>query len=107
MDQLKLFGRRVRAVRKAAKVTQEETAEAAGLNSKYLGEIERGEKRPSFEAVLSLAKALRTTPAAFFEFNRVETDPKVLRRRIDSLLGQCTPQQLQQAYRLIKALLEP
>jgi transcriptional regulator with XRE-family HTH domain len=56
MDQLKLFGRRVRAVRKAAKITQEQAAEAARLNPKYLGELERGEKRSSFEAILALAK---------------------------------------------------
>ena len=39
-------GKRVRAVRKAAKITQEKAAERAGLNSKYLGQIERAENDP-------------------------------------------------------------
>ncbi|MGD0921678.1 MAG: helix-turn-helix transcriptional regulator [Terriglobia bacterium] len=107
MDQPKLFGKRVRAVRKAAKITQEEAAEAAGLNPKYLGEIERGEKRPSFEAILALAKALRVSPAVFFHFDREETDEKILRKRIEALLQKCRPQQLQQVYRVVKVMLEP
>lgn len=107
MDQPKLFGRRLRAVRKAAKITQEKAAEEAHLNPKYLGEIERGEKRPSFDAILALAKALNVSPAVFFHFDRLETDEKVLRRKIDLLLQRGSSEQLQQAYRLIKTLLEP
>src|SRR5690349_18555541 len=53
-SQSKLFGRRVRSIRRAAKITQEDAAERAHLNAKYLGELERGEKRPSFEAILAL-----------------------------------------------------
>jgi transcriptional regulator with XRE-family HTH domain len=43
-NQPKLFGKRVRALRRAAKITQEGAAESARLNAKYLGEIERGRK---------------------------------------------------------------
>jgi DNA-binding XRE family transcriptional regulator len=78
MNQLKLFGKRVRSVRKAAKITQEEAAEAAGLNSKYFGEVERGEKQPSLKAILAFAKALRVSPATFFQFEE-DTDEKTLR----------------------------
>jgi len=105
--QPKLFGKRVRSIRKAAKITQEEAAEKAQLNAKYLGEIERGEKRPSFDAILALAKALGTSPAAFFQFEKEESDEKVLRKRIDMLLAKATPQQLQQSYRILRAALEP
>ena len=97
----------LRAIRKAARITQEDTAEAAHLNPKYLGEIERGEKRPSFEAILALAKALKTSPAAFFHFDRAETNPKVLRRRIDSLLQKASQQQLEQVHKVVRAIVEP
>ena len=105
-SQLKLFGKRVRSIRKASKVTQEDAAERAQLNSKYLGEIERGEKRPSFEAILALAKALHVSPAAFFQFDREESDEKILRKRVEALLIKCNPHQLQLAYRILKALTE-
>jgi len=106
-NQLRLFGKRVRALRRAANITQEDAAERARLNAKYLGEIERGEKRPSFEAILALAKALGTSPAAFFQYDYEESDERILRKKIDALLDKCGLQQLQQIYRLLKALVEP
>lgn len=107
MDQVRLFGKRIRTIRKAAKMTQEKAAEEAHLNSKYLGQIERGEKRPSLDAILALAKALQVSPASFFQFDREENDEKVLRKRIDGLLHDRSPQQLQQVYRILRTLLEP
>ena len=107
MNQPRLFGKRVRAIRKAARITQEKAAEAAHLNSKYLGEIERGEKRPSFEAIIALAKGLNVSPDAFFHFDREETDEKTVRRKIEVLLKDANPGQLLQVHRIIKALLEP
>src|SRR5580704_7012980 len=98
MNQAKLFGKRVRAVRKAAQITQEVAAEAAHLNSKYLGEIERGEKRPSFEAIIALAKALGVVPGALFQFDPDLGDDKAIRKKIDSLLHGATTQQLQQVH---------
>lgn len=107
MTQSKLFGKRVRAIRKAARITQEKAAEAAHLNPKYLGEIERGEKRPSFEAIMALAKALNVSPEAFFQFDREENDERTLRKRIETLLKEANLQQLRQVQRVLKALLEP
>jgi transcriptional regulator with XRE-family HTH domain len=107
MEQAKLFGRRLRAVRKAARITQERIAEQAQINPKYLGELERGEKKPSFDALVALAKALRVTPATFFLFDREERDAKVLRRKIETLLDDCTADELNQVYRVAKALKGP
>jgi transcriptional regulator with XRE-family HTH domain len=102
----KLFGKRVRAVRKAAKITQERAAEKARLNPKYLGQIERGEKRPSFEAIVALAKALNVSPATFFQLDQDEDDEKVLRRKVETLLRNADGTQLQQVHRVLRALLE-
>ena len=107
MDQVKLFGKRIRTLRKAARITQEKAAEEARLNPKYLGQIERGEKRPSLDAILALAKALRVSPASFFHFDREENDERVLQRKIDALLHERNSSQLQQAYRILRALFEP
>src|SRR5579862_8134581 len=107
MNQSKLFGKRVRTIRKAANITQERAAERAHLNPKYLGEIERGEKRPSFETIFALGVALNVGPASFFQFDKEEVSEKVLRKRIDALLQKANAEQLQRAHRLLKALLEP
>jgi transcriptional regulator with XRE-family HTH domain len=107
MVEPKLFGKRVRAIRRAARITQEKAAEKAHLNSKYLGEIERGEKRPSFEAIVALARALSASPAAFFEFDGDQNDDKILRRKIDILLKDASPPQLMRVHKILKAFLEP
>ena len=62
----KLIGEAVRLRRGKARLTQEELAEAADLNPKYLGEIERGEKIISIEALLRIAKAVKTPVRIFF-----------------------------------------
>jgi XRE family transcriptional regulator, regulator of sulfur utilization len=97
-DQPKAFGNRVRTIRRASNITQEDAAERAKMHPKYLGEIERGEKRPSFEAILALAEALETSPAEFFQFEKEERSEKVLRKRIDALIGKASAERLQQAY---------
>jgi transcriptional regulator with XRE-family HTH domain len=65
-----------------------------------------GEKRPSFEAILALAEALGTSPAAFFEFDREENDEKALRKKVETLLNRCELNELQKIHRVLRALVE-
>lgn len=55
----KRFGQRLRALRVAKGWTQDQLAKAAGLDSKHVGVVERGQKSSSFEAVARLAAALK------------------------------------------------
>lgn len=57
----KHIGRRIREERTKLRLTQEELSEAAEVNNSYIGQIERGEKNPSLETVVSVAKALGVT----------------------------------------------
>ncbi len=57
------FGRVVRELREEAELSQERLGFLAKLSRVYVGEIERGEKTPTLDAVASLALALRR-PAA-------------------------------------------
>jgi transcriptional regulator with XRE-family HTH domain len=61
-----MIGEAIRSHRKLAGFTQERLAETANLNPKYLGEIERGEKIISIEALLRIAKAVKTAMTEFF-----------------------------------------
>jgi len=62
----KLIGDSIRHYRKKARLTQEKLAEQSNLNPKYLGEIERGEKIISIEALLRISKALKAPIRDFF-----------------------------------------
>jgi transcriptional regulator with XRE-family HTH domain len=61
-----MIGDAIRLHRKDAALTQEKLAEAVDLNPKYLGEIERGEKIISIEALLRIAKTVKTPIQTFF-----------------------------------------
>lgn len=52
------FGQVVREAREAADLSQERLGFLAKLSRVYIGEIERGEKTPTLDAVASLSLAL-------------------------------------------------
>lgn len=56
----------IRLYRKKASLTQEELAELADLNPKYIGEIERGMKNISVDALMRIAAATKTHVRNFF-----------------------------------------
>jgi XRE family transcriptional regulator, regulator of sulfur utilization len=62
----RIIGGTIRFRRKKAGFTQEKLAEMVDLNPKYLGEVERGEKIISIEALLRISKAVNTPIHVFF-----------------------------------------
>lgn len=60
------FGVRLREVRHAAGLSQEELALHCGLDRSYVGQIERGERNLSLENIHKLAGALGIEPGEFF-----------------------------------------
>lgn len=54
----KQFGEHLRGLRKARDMSQSQLGEMAGMNDKYLGELERGDGNPSLDVLDRLAKAL-------------------------------------------------
>ena len=61
-----MIGEAIRRYRKRADFTQEKLAEKVALNQKYVGELERGEKIISIEALLRVAKAVKVPIREFF-----------------------------------------
>ena len=52
------LGCRIRHLRLSGGWTQEELSEMAGLSAKYLGEVERGEKNPTYLVLIQIADAI-------------------------------------------------
>ena len=63
-----LFGERIRALRQAKEVSQEELAYRAGIHRTYLGGIERGERNPALKNIAALAQALEVDLPELFSF---------------------------------------
>lgn len=64
-----LFGEKVRALRKAKSLTQEQLGERAGLHHTYIGAIERAECNLSMDNVEKIAKGLGVKPEELFAFS--------------------------------------
>ena len=57
-----IFGSTVRRLRIDRGWTQERLAEASGLTTTYVGQVERGVRDPSLTVVLKLARGLAVSP---------------------------------------------
>jgi transcriptional regulator with XRE-family HTH domain len=62
----KVLAEAIRFYRKRGQLTQEKLGEAASLNPKYIGEVERCEKTISVDALARIAVALKVDLADFF-----------------------------------------
>ncbi len=107
MNEAKLFGQLLRATRKGRKVSLGKLAEKVDIGVKHLGRIERGEKVPSFELIIALARELNASPSTFFHFENANVDPKFLTQQVQALLGKRDAKELRKAYRVLQATLEP
>lgn len=58
---LESIGRNIRKFRLEKKLRQEDLAERAGLSTNYIGMVERAEKIPSLEALISILNALEVS----------------------------------------------
>jgi len=57
------LGAKIRNLRKSRHYSQEQLAGLAGMNAKYLSEVERGERNLSVDLLAALADVLEVSPA--------------------------------------------
>jgi len=69
-EQKRLFGQRLRELRTAAGLSQEELAEGADLDRTYVSSCERGKRNVSLENIWRFALALDVMPSALFSNER-------------------------------------
>lgn len=58
---MKIFGKRLREVRKSKKLTQQQIADEIGVNRGSYSNWEKGKREPSFENLIKLADLLEVT----------------------------------------------
>jgi transcriptional regulator with XRE-family HTH domain len=100
------FAKRVRRLRKNAKLSLEKAAERADITANFWGDVERGKKVPSLDTIVAMAKGLSLSPRILLSLER-EEDDRDIRKRIETLLNRCTPQQLELVQRVVSVLVEP
>lgn len=80
----KNFGSKLRKLRKNKNLTQEELAFHAGMDSSYLGFVERGQQSPTLKKIGALADALKIDISELFFFD----DPKTDKKQLENLSNQ-------------------
>ncbi len=73
MDTKKLIGMRLKELRKSKHLSQEQLAEKADINSKYLSRMERGTENPTLDMLMKLADALEVEMWEMFDFGHVKS----------------------------------
>lgn len=69
----KEIGNKIRHYRKLNGLTQEKLSELLDLNDKYIGHIERGERKISIQKLIHLIEFFHINPKDFFTFNKPYT----------------------------------
>jgi transcriptional regulator with XRE-family HTH domain len=64
------FGERIRELRQAKGLSQEELAFRAKVHRTYLGGIERGERNLALKNIVAIAKALDISLSELFSYDR-------------------------------------
>ena len=65
---LVIFGNRVKELRKAKKMTQQQFADLSDLHKNYIGMIERGERNPSLINIQNIATAFEMSISELMKF---------------------------------------
>ena len=99
-------GKRIREVRKAQGISQQELGERANLNYKYIGGVERGERNPSVESLVKIAKGLKVDVGDFFNVDddRQLSEKERTYHQIIGLLGDKSTKELKLAKRMLTSL---
>jgi transcriptional regulator with XRE-family HTH domain len=99
----KQLGNRIKALRTSRHLSQEKLAEIAGLNGKYLGEVERGNENISILNLSRLAEALDVPLLSLITMEH-ERDREKLIDELTALLEGADDRQLKLIYRIIDAV---
>lgn len=102
-DYKKAFGRNLKRIRKASKMTQEDLAEATGLSLQYISEVERGIANPKLETILRISVGLHIPPIELFYIQDAPGLQSVRRRKLASILTCLDEQTLNTIYRFLLA----
>src|ERR1700733_14330964 len=100
------FAKRVRGLRKTAKLSLEKAAERGAITANFWGDVERGKKVPSLDTIVAMAKGLGLSPRILLSLER-EDDEQDFRKRIETILETSPPQQLLLLHRPASVLVEP
>jgi len=103
---LKIFGKRLRSLRRAKDMTQEQVAERAGLSLQSVGEIERGRGNPTLVNVERLSDALDVELTELFDLGDVKMTREQAIQEILARLEGATEEQVRALLTMVRVLIQ-
>lgn len=107
MTDSQLFGKRLKAARKASGMKQGSLAKALGVDPKHISRLESGKVKPSFDLICEASRTLKISASLLFDLDIAEERPSILKERIYRRLQGAEIGKLQMVYRVLKAILDP
>lgn len=101
----KLLGKRIREIRIAKKLTQEELSELTDIGASSISKIESGHFHPTDENLERIAKALKVEPYKLYMFNH-QKNTKELLQDIQTMLNKATDEEIKLAYKVLSGILD-
>ncbi len=98
-----LLGARIKELRKAKGLSQEELSEKVGIDSKHLSRIEVGKSYPSLDTLERIANALNVEIKDLFEFMHLSRK-RDLTDNISKLLKEADEDKLRLSLKIIRAI---
>lgn len=106
-DTYALLGRRIRSERKARNLTQQELADAAGMDTTHLSRIESGKAVPSINVVKKLSDVLGLPIATLFaDIPTSKVPDHGWADKMGSMVKEMSPKQRSKILRILKSIVE-
>lgn len=105
MKTLKLFGKRIKELRKKSGLTQEQLSEKLGLFQKQIGNIETGTCFTTINNLEKLSEQFGVEIKDLFDFNYLQDREQII-EQINNILSKASDEELQKYYRVLTALLK-
>lgn len=101
MDAQKLFGKRLKELRKQSNLTQEELSEMLGVFQKQIGNIETGTTFTTMANIVKLADIFGVEVKDLFEFNHQKSRKDII-EEINKLINNLSDDKLRTVFRVVK-----
>lgn len=98
-----LLGMRMKEIRKARQLSQEQVSDKVGISPKHLSRVEMGKGYPSLDTLEKIAAVLKVELKEFFEFDAYNDAP-VTTESISQMFEALDPSKKQLIYRIFKSI---
>lgn len=99
----KLLGKRIREIRTARDLTQEQLSDLTDIGASSISKIESGHFHPTDENLEKIAKALNVEPYKLYMFNS-QKEPKELLEDMQTMLKNASEDEIRLAYKILSGI---